>query len=941
MSNPLKELHRFGVSVWYDNVSRELINSGELKRLIDEDGLRGLTSNPTIFEKAIGSSNAYDEAIGRAAKEGKTPSEIFETIAVEDIRAAADLFKPVYKDSRGTDGFVSIELAPHLARDTAQSASEALRLHKLVDRANVMIKIPGTAEGLRAVEDTIAQGVPVNITLLFSQERYKDVVEAYLKGLERRAAQNKDLSGVASVASFFVSRVDSTIDKRLEKLGTTGALALRGKAAIANAKLAYQIYKREFGSPRFAALKKLGAQPQRLLWASTSTKNPNYRDVIYVEELIGEPTVNTMPPATVDAFRDHGRCRPSLEDNVVKAREQWDGLNKIVDVPAVMRELEDEGVKSFSKSFETLMGEIAAKKEIVQAETGVVDAGLENLRKAMFISRLWDKDASLWKQEKEHQKIIKNSLGWLTVADAMAAGLGQVRNFAAEIKDEGFTHAVVLGMGGSSLCCEVFRTCFPAAKGYPRLEVLDTTNPQAIAALEKRLDLQRSLFIVASKSGSTIEPNCFMDHFFAKVEKAAGAKAGRQFVAITDPGTSLEKLARSRGFRKVFTNPADIGGRYSALSLFGLVPAAVMGVDVEKLLTRARAAARQMSPAAEASQNPGLRLGAALGAHALKGQDKLTLSLSPSIETFALWIEQLVAESTGKEGKGIIPVPSETVGKPNAYADDRLFVRLELPNSPDKDACDSLSALERAGRPVITIPLQDVYDLGSQFLIWEVATAAAGFLLGIDPFDQPNVQAAKDQTNRLLDSLEKGKLPEEKSPLRAGGWGAFGDDGLVKQLKAGSKEPAPDLPLVEVLSSHLARLKIGDYCGVLAYVDPNVENRVALDTVQSLLRQLSTAPVCLEFGPRYLHSSGQLYKGGPDSGLFLLLTQPEKASDPIPGHPFGFPTLHRAQALGDYAALKAAGRRVLRLDLAVDGAKPWSSLRNALEAVIERRKVQA
>jgi len=933
MTNPLKELHRFGVSVWYDNVSRHLISSGDLKRLIEDDGVRGLTSNPTIFEKAIGGSSSYDEAIAREAKKGSNPSEIFEAISIEDIRAAADLFLPVYKDSHGSDGFVSIELAPQLARDSNLSRSEAMRLHKLVGRANVMIKITGTQEGLRAIEDSIADGVPINITLLFSQERYKAVVEAYIKGLERRAEHHKDLSGAASVASFFVSRVDTNIDKRLEKVGTTAALALRGKAAIANAKIAYQIYKKEFGSPRFAALKKLGSRPQRLLWASTGTKNPAYSDVLYIEELVGEPTVNTMPPATVDAFRDHGRCRPSLDEGVDEARAQWAALEKLVDVPAVMKELEDEGLKSFSKSFETLMGEIAAKKEIVQAEAGLVKGGLEELRKPMFISRLWDKDATLWKKEKEHQKIIKNSLGWLTVADAMAMNLGQVRSLVAEVKADGFDHAVVLGMGGSSLCCEVFRTCFPAVKGHPRLEVLDTTNPGAVAALEKRLDLKRSLFIVASKSGSTIEPNCFMEYFYGKVAQLSGAKAGKQFVAITDPGTSLDKLARERSFRRVFNNPSDIGGRYSALSLFGLVPAALMGVDVEKLLSRAREAARQMSPATSTSENPGLRLGAALGRHALKGQDKLTLSLPPAIESFGLWIEQLVAESTGKEGKGIVPVPSEPVGPAKSYGRDRLFVRLELPHATDKDAADRLGALEREGHPVVTLALADVYDLGAQFLIWEVATAAAGFLLGIDPFDQPDVQSAKDQTNRLLESLNKGKLPVEKAPLRAGGWSAFADEALMKSLKAAGVERTPDLPLADVLSAHLKRVAPGDYCALLAYVELSEGNRIALDGIQKQVRALSPAPVCLEFGPRYLHSSGQLYKGGPDSGVFLILTEAEGPALPIPGKPFEFSVLHRAQALGDYAALIKAGRRVLRLELGPAGSQPWNALRNALESL--------
>ena len=925
--NPLRELERFGVSVWYDNISRSLITTGQLKKLIDQDGLTGVTSNPTIFEKAIGSSIDYDETILRLGREGKSSSEIFESLAVEDIRSACDLFKPVFEAAKGADGYVSLELPPALARDAAGSRAEASRLHKLVARANLMIKIPGTAEGVQAFEDVTADGIPVNVTLLFSQERYAKVVEAYLRGLERRAKAGKDLKAIASVASFFVSRVDTLIDKQLEAKGAEGK-KLQGKAAIANAKLAYLIYKKEFGSARWEALKAKGARPQRLLWASTSTKNPDYRDVIYVEELIGRDTVNTMPPATVDAFRDHGRCRPALEENVQEAAEQWLALARLgIDTAKAAQQLEEEGLASFSKSFETLLGQIAAKREIVEAEAGVVDGGLSKLERALFSSRMWAKDAALWKKEDDHQKIIKNALGWLTAPDAMAVGLGAVRSFVSEVRAEGFTDAVVLGMGGSSLCCEVFARCFPTQKGYLRLHVLDTTNPGAVKALTERLALQKTLFIVASKSGSTIEPNCLMEHFWSVVNKATGDKAARQFLAITDPGTSMEKLARSRGFRKIFTNPADVGGRFSALTLFGLVPAALMGVDVETLLTRARAAARECAASVPTGKNPGLRLGAALGSHADRGQDKLTLWISPAFETFALWVEQLIAESTGKEGKGIVPVAFEPLRKAEAYGKDRLFVAVELATQP---APKELGALEQAGHPVYTLHLKDAYDLGAQFFIWEVATAAAGFLLGVDPFDQPNVQSAKDMTKALLGSLEGGKLPAEKAPVNAGGLAAFADPELVAAL--GSRGAGAQLPLSEVLAAHLSRVKDGDYIGVLAYTEPTDDNRRALDSLTQSLRALSKAPVVLEHGPRYLHSTGQLYKGGAANGVFLELVEEDAAQLPVPGQPFTFGTLFRAQARGDFSATLAAKRRALRLELGPSGNRPLQAVANAAAA---------
>jgi transaldolase/glucose-6-phosphate isomerase len=933
-TNPLKDLSRFGVSVWIDSISRELLESGELARLIREDGVTGLTSNPTLFANALSASQDYDQAVARLAPAHPEPERLFEALAVEDIRAAADLLRPVYDETKGADGYASIELPPELAQNTTASHAEALRLHKAVGRPNVMIKIPGTAAALPAVTETVAEGVPVNVTLLFSAERYARVIDAYLQGLELRASRGKDLSACASVASFFVSRVDTSVDQDLAALAARGgaagaeAKALLGRAAVANARLAYAVFKKEFSGARFSALKSRGARPQRLLWASTGTKNPAYPDTLYVDELIGPDTVNTMPPATLAAFRAHGACRPSLEEELPAARALWQKLKSLgLDLDGALRRLEDEGLWAFEKSYGAVLATVAAKKDSVLAAAGEAAADLKELRKARFVERLWKKDAALWKKEAAHQKIIRNSLGWLSLPEAMAAGLGPVRSFAAEIRQEGFRHAVVLGMGGSSLTCEVLRRVFDPAPGGPALEVLDSTNPASVAALEARLDLGRTLFFVSSKSGSTVEPNCLMDYFFDKVSRRSGAKAGRQFVAITDPNTAMEGAAHSRGFRKVFLNPADVGGRFSALSLFGLVPAAVMGIDVVKLLASARAMAAAC--AREGGDNPGLALGAALGLRAREGRDKLTLSLSPALDSLGLWIEQLIAESTGKEGRGILPVHGEPLAAPESYAADRLFVRTTLREQAEPEAEEKLRALERAGHPVLRFALAGRHELGAQFFLWEAATAAAGFLLEVDPFDQPDVQSAKDQTKKLLGGLEGGALPKETADLRAGGLAAFADPGLVAVLGA---DRGLDLPLRRVLAAHFSRLKPGDYAAVLAYVHPEEGCRVQLETLQRQLRRLTPAAVTVQYGPRYLHSTGQLYKGGPDRGVFLELVQPDAAVLPVPGRGFSFGTLHRAQARGDFAAMLAGGRRVLRLDL---GASAEESLRAVVNAAAE------
>ncbi|MEK7383286.1 MAG: hypothetical protein AAB262_08365, partial [Elusimicrobiota bacterium] len=518
------------------------------------------------------------------------------------------------------------------------------------------------------------------------------------------------------------------------------------------------------------------------------------------------------------------------------------------------------------------MGKLAAKKALLETENAAMDNGLAELEAARFSERLWSKDPSLWKDDKEHAKLIRRALGWLDAPTTMAAGLGAVRVFADGTSSEGFRHAVVLGMGGSSLCVSVLRAVFGAVPGRPQLLTLDSTHPDAVTSLEKCLDLKKTLFIVASKSGSTIEPNSFFDHFWAEVSRQTGVNAGRQFVAITDPGTALEKLSRERGFRKTFLNPSDVGGRFSALTLFGLVPAALAGIDVAEFLTRARAAARSFSPQTPTRENAALRLGAFLGVHAREGRDKLTLVLPPALETFGLWIEQLVAESTGKEGRGLLPVVAEPLAAPEAYGRDRVFVRLALAGHAEPAVESSLTALARAGHPVLRLEMADLRDLGAQFLLWEVATAAVGFFLKIDPFDQPDVQTAKERAKEILSKPRNGEA-QEKASFRAGGLPAFADPGLTAALRA---DPGQDRPLRQVLKAHLARVRPGDYVAILAFLAETDESRRLLEEVRRLARTRATAPVTISWGPRYLHSTGQFHKGGPDKGVFVVLGEPER-----------------------------------------------------------------
>ena len=630
--NPLKELLEQGQSVWLDYIRRNLIISGELKKLVEEDGIRGVTSNPTIFEKAIAHSTDYDEAfravLGRDPD--AEPGKIYEPLAIEDIQMAADVLRPVYDETGGADGFVSFEVSPHLAHDTQRTIAEAKRLKAAVDRPNVMIKVPATPEGIPAVESLIADGVNVNITLMFSMAHYEAVARAYIKGLERCA----DPSKVASVASFFVSRVDTMVDRALESLGTPQALALMGKIAVANSKIVYDRFREIFHGEGFAALRQRGARVQRPLWASTGTKNPKYSDVLYVENLIGRETVNTMPPDTIKAFKEHGKViREAVRENLDEAAAALAQLKALgIDLNAIAEKLQEDGVAAFAASFDQLMAALDKKRksmrgsELNHQELHLgklqrrVNRRLKDWQAQQFSSRLWKKDHTLWSPNPLPE--LTDRLGWLELPESMEKQLADLRVLADQVKADGIRYVVLLGMGGSSLAPEVFQQTFGNQAGYPALIVLDSTHPAAVKSVEAQIDLTHTLFLVSSKSGTTTETNSFFYYFWNKL-KQINVEPGQHFVAITDPGTPLQKLAAERKFRATFNAPEEVGGRYSALTVFGLVPAALIGVDIPDVLARARRMSDACGTGVQESNNPGLVLGAALGELTLAKKDKV------------------------------------------------------------------------------------------------------------------------------------------------------------------------------------------------------------------------------------------------------------------------------------------------------------------------------
>ena len=640
--NPVKALENHGQAVWLDFLARGFVAKGELKKLIDTDGVKGVTSNPSIFEKAIGSSDEYDAPIGSALKKRDRPvADLFEHLAVEDIQHAADVLRPVYDEYKGNDGFVSLEVSPYLAMDTKGTIAEAEHLWKAVHRKNLMVKVPATPEGLPAIEHLIGEGISINITLLFSQEVYIEVAKAYIAGLEKLVADGGDPTHVASVASFFVSRIDSAVDKQLdEKIARANdphekerLAALKGKVAIANAKLAYQEYKELFSGARWEKLAAKGAKPQRLLWASTGTKNKDYSDVLYVEELIGPNTVNTVPPATLDAFRDHGKPRDSLEENVEEAKHVLAELDKSgISLDSITEELVKDGVKLFADAADKLYGAVAHKRAtVLGAAIGAqklslspglekaVEKSTEEWRASARIRKLWHRDKSVWTNDDENKW-----LGWLD--SAAKADVADYEDYAQRVKGQNFSDAVVLGMGGSSLGPEVLAQTFPKKSGFPKLHVLDSTDPAQVRAMEKAVDLKKTVFIISSKSGGTTEPNVMKDYFFAQVSKAIGAdKAGHRFIAVTDPGSSLEKVAKKQGFARTFYGDPTIGGRYSVLSPFGLVPAATAGIDVKSLIHHTLAMVRSCGADVPPHENPGIQLGLAMGLAGLDGRDKVTI----------------------------------------------------------------------------------------------------------------------------------------------------------------------------------------------------------------------------------------------------------------------------------------------------------------------------
>lgn len=911
------KLHLLGQSIWYDNLQRSLIEDGTLKDKIERREIFGVTSNPSIFQKAIAKSQDYDADLQTMAWADLSSEQIFYRLAIQDIQNLADLFLPYYHASSGADGFVSLEVNPHLANDTQGTINEVRWLWEMVNRPNLMVKIPATKAGLPAITEAIAAGVNVNVTLIFSRKRYEEVMSAYLDGLEKRMAAGKEIDGIASVASFFVSRLETKADQMLQTVIDGGgaraeiAKSLKGKLAVENTRLAYQLYKTVFNSERFKALAKNGAQKQRPLWASTSTKDEAYSDIKYVSELVAENSVNTVPPETLEAFLDHGEPELTIERGLDRAEVDFRLLSDLgISIDNITQELEDEGVQQFMDAFDSLLKTIDARKEQFQKEiaalSDVVPLEVETLKSADVVGRIFRSDPTVWTDSAEQKSEIQKRLGWLNLPTESAFLILSLEEFAADCRKDGMEQVLLLGMGGSSLAPETMNLILGEQANGMAFKILDSTIPAQVKEAEAWVDFEKTLFIVASKSGTTSETMSMFHYFWAKTEALVGETCGSHFVAITDPGSSLAALGEEKQFRAVFTANPNVGGRYSALTHFGLVPAALMGIDLDVFLNSAQVEAEHSLPLRDLELNLAVLLGILAGQGAINGKDKLTFIADDRLAPLGPWLEQLVAESSGKNGKGIVPIADEPLGDPARYGDDRLFVYL----CHDRQHESFVSDLIQNGQPVVRLEVPDLYSLAGQFYRWELAVAIACSQIGVNAFDQPDVQDNKNRTKEKIAAFKQsGSLAEPEVLWEKDGIQIFGEefDGLA-QCKT----------LFDVLDAFAGLSRQGDYIAINAYVPRNATTLDNLTHLRKRLLESTGRATTLGFGPRFLHSTGQLHKGGGDNGVFIQLTQQDQMDLDIPGEGFGFGVLARAQAQGDLEALLSRGRHAIRVHLPVD-----------------------
>ncbi len=889
--------------------------------MLERDGVAGVSFDLELFADLLSCGAEYAEELDALLGQGLDAAAIIDELLRRDVESAAGVLTPVYERSDGRGGWLALDVPGYV--EPSIDAVGSWFAHQVEDAPNVMLKLPANATGLSLGESMLARGYGVCFTHVLSPAQVLNALNSLARGLRLARTAGHDLGRIPGLMSMPLLRVDVAVNEALRDLARrepdAGDLAesLIGRASIAVAKIAWGTVREAMAAPRWADLVAAGARRPRLAWHATRTSDPRRRPNELVEELIGPDTVTQMSPSVLAAFREHGVVSPRLARHLDEAGEIVDDLATAgVELEELAAGLQAAAVKQERQRVAALCNLLEARRESgggapfqaarmsLAALAEPVSTRVEGMSDS-FVERLWAADPTLWATDPETQAAVRNRLGWLFLPESMREEALPIVGLGPTVGKD--TSVVLLGMGGSSLGAEACRIAYE----IDSFTVLDTTVPRGVAAVAAGRDLESSVFVVGSKSGSTIETACLADYFHDRV--AGGSELpGERFIAITDPGTPLHEQARNLGYARVWLNPPDVGGRFSVLSYFGLVPMALMGIDVPALLGRAARFAALCAPEVKNETNPALLLGATLAEAAAGGLDKITFLTRPRLSAFADWAEQLIAESLGKQGGGPVPVSGEPHGSPGDYGADRLFVHMRFASDDlDAEPASLLEHLCAAGHPMIEITLADPHDLGAEFLRWELAVAVAGALMGINPFDEPNVSQAKERTGELLAHFEsEGALPDPV-PLY--------EDELLALY--GSAEFAPDLAnsadwsLQEWLERYLAEVRVPDYVGLQAFLAPDLDTWHALQGLRALLRDRLGVATTMGWGPRFLHSTGQLHKGGPDTGVFVQLTADDTGDLPIPGRSYSFGVLVRAQALGDLTALQDRGRPVLRVHL--------------------------
>ena len=904
--NNSMRLFENGQSVWLDNIHRGLTKTGKLAKDIEHGMIRGITSNPSIFKNALINSREYDNALMSMAMANVPPEKIYDLLTVEDIGNAADLFRDLFSRSHGEDGFVSLEISPLAAHDTEMTISEAKSLWKAVNRPNLMIKIPVTTESLPAIRELTASGINLNLTLLFSPKRYAEGAQAYIDGLQKRLDNGEPVDNIHSVASIFVSRVDTKADALLSEKGLS-AQSLLGKTAIRNAQKIYNESLRFFSSDCFEKIRAQGGNIQKVLWASTGPKNPLYKPTFYTEALIGENTVNTLTPATLEAFMKSAEISKTLPADKDMIDEFFEEIKAAgIDFDSICAQLEEEGVEVFTRDYQTSLDYIRNRCEAMRGniqglQTAVCEAYAQ-FDSESVIRRIFSKDPTVWTIDTQSFAEIRNRLGWLDTFKNTENSFTDYLSLRNELKKEGISRILLLGMGGSSLAPEVMANIFESETDI-KLQIIDSTDPLQVREARRTHDPQETLFIVSSKSGGTAEVRALMDYFFEQARSALGEDAGRHFIAITDPGTALEKRAKELGFRQIILADPSVGGRFSALTAFGMVPAVLMGLDNRQISLKVHEIMNSCSASLPAYRNEGTALGMFIGTAANTGKDKLTIVTDPDFSSFGSWLEQLIAESSGKDGKGIVPIDGEPELEDKAYNCDRCFVYLNLNNSRRA----FVEKIKKQGHPLFEIAVENKYDLFSEFYRWEIAAAVACSVLYVNAFDQPNVQDSKSRTSaKIIEFHETGNLEEPEA--------SWCDDDVDIWCSDDLCGSDPCRSYNDVVNRFISESVSGtDYIAINAYLPRNREMTVWLQNMRNMILQNTNCATTIGFGPRFQHSTGQLHKGGANNGLFIQITADYKDDIDIPNEDLSFRTLERAQSLGDLESLIANGRRVMRV----------------------------